>query len=223
MPITNIYLHGWGRSYKDFVFCDRFLKSENSLFIDFPPFGKSDKKVKEWSIFTYVNMVLSLVEHLKIGKFNLIGHSFGGRVSILIAVLSKNQTNKMILVDSAGLKPKRKLSYYIKVYKYKRRKKQGKDVSTFGSEDFKKLDEDMKKVFSNIVNTHLDDFLPYIKTKTLVVFGEKDKTTPLYMAKKLNRKIKGSSLLVLKKSGHFCFLEKQFEFVSLTKKFLEEE
>ena len=40
---ANIYLHGWGRSCKELLLFKDHIK-QSSLFIDFPPFGKSDKK-----------------------------------------------------------------------------------------------------------------------------------------------------------------------------------
>ena len=133
--VTNIYLHGWGCDHKSFLFCEDYLKKENSLYVDFPPFGKSETP-NDWTIFTYANMVISLCEHLGIKKINLIGHSFGGRVAILVSVLCKEQVDKLVLVDSAGLKPRRKLSYWFKVLRYKIRKKLKKDTSNLGSCDY---------------------------------------------------------------------------------------
>jgi len=220
--VTNVYLHGWGANHKSLLFCQDHLKKQNSLFIDFPPFGESDKFPKDWNVFTYANMVISLCQHLKLKKLNLIGHSFGGRISIITAVLCKEEVEKVVLVDSAGLKPRRSLWYYLKVYTYKLKKKLGLDVSKYGSCDYLALDKNMKKVFNSIVNTHLDDFLPFIRAKTLVIFGKEDKTTPIYMAKKFKRKIKNSKLVLLEGAGHFCFVERRLEFLSQLEKFIKE-
>lgn len=219
--LTDVYLHGWGCDSKSLLFCKDYLKKHNALFVDFPPFGESDKKLKDWSVFTYANMVISLMQHLKIKRFNIVGHSFGGRIAILISVLCKAQTNKIVLVDSAGLKPKRSLNYYFKVWTFKLKRRLGMDVSKYGSCDYLALDEDMRKIFKSIVNTHLDDFLPFIKADTLVVFGQNDKVTPIYMAKKFKKKIKNSKLLILPDAGHFCFVDKKLEFVLNLKNFLE--
>lgn len=93
--VVNVYLHGWGADYKSLFFCQSELKS-SSLFIDFPPFGKSDKGICGWTIFSYATMVVSLCEHLNIRKINLIGHSFGGRVAILVSVFCKTRVNKLV-------------------------------------------------------------------------------------------------------------------------------
>ncbi len=218
--VVNVYLHGWGCNHKMFLFCHKFLKNTSSLFIDFPPFGDSSKNIKDWTIFTYANMVYSLCQQLGIKKINLIGHSFGGRVAIILAVLCKEEVQKVVLVDSAGLKPRRNIFYYAKVFIYKLKRKFGKDVSNFGSEDYRKLNEDMRNIFNSIVTTYLDDFLPYIKNPTLIVFGENDKETPLYMAKKLHKNIKHSQLVVLENAGHFSFIDRRLEFLMTLENFL---
>ena len=221
-PVTNVFLHGWGVEHTSLLLFDSVLKEENSLFVDFPPFGKSGKSPKGWSIFTYANMVIKLCQKLNIQKYNLIGHSFGGRVSIIIAALCKEETNKLVLIDSAGVKPKRNIKFHIKVLRFKIRKRLGLDTSKYGSEDYKKLDENMKEVFKNIVNTHLETFMSMIRCRCLVMFGEEDKVTPLYMAKEINKRIKMSKLVLISGAGHFCFDDKPLDCCACLKKFLEE-
>ncbi len=219
--VVNVYLHGWGANHKSLMFCHKYIKNESSLFIDFPPFGESKCDISDWTVFTYANMVVSICQRLKIKKFNLIGHSFGGRIAIILAVLCKEETNKVVLVDSAGVKPRRSLGYYFKIWAYKLRKKLKMDVSKYGSCDYKALPPNMRKIFNSIVNTHLDDFLPFIKAQTLIVFGQDDTTTPLYMAKKLHKKIRKSKLVVLPNAGHFCFVDRRMEFLNQLKSFLD--
>ena len=217
--VCNVYLHGWGMSYKSLYFCHEYVKSP-SLFVDFPPFGKSDKNIKGWSIFSYATMVVSLCEKLNIRKINLIGHSFGGRVAILVSVFCPTRVKRLVLVDSAGVKPKHGVRYRYNVWKYRIRKRLKLDTSNMGSEDYRNLSYDMQKTFKNIVNTHLNDFLPDIKAKTLIIFGEKDEVTPIYMARTLKRKIKDSELVVVKNAGHFCFNDNRYLFVKTLKEFL---
>ncbi len=218
--VVNVYLHGWGADMKSLLFCNEYINKQSSLFIDFPPFGRSSKTLAHWTIFTYANMVMSICHHLGIKKINLIGHSFGGRVAIILSALCKNEVNKLVLVDSAGIKPKRKLKYYIKIWTYKIRKRLGLDITKYGSRDYLMLDENMKKIFVGVVNTHLDDFLPLIKANTLIIFGKNDTTTPIYMAKKLKRKIKNSQMILLEDAGHFPFIDRRLEFIAELSKFL---
>ena len=56
---------------------------------------------------------------LKIKNPILIGHSNGGRTILNYTGRNLGEPKKIVLIDSAGIKPKRKLSYYIKVYTFK--------------------------------------------------------------------------------------------------------
>lgn len=217
-----ILLHGWGvssESFKDFY---KIKKNFSTLEIDFPPFGKS-KEPNNWNLFSYANMVISLCENLKIEKANFLGHSFGGRIVILINVIRPELVEKNILVDSAGMKPRRKMSYYFKVAKYKLLKRKGKDVQNLGSRDYLSLSPNMRKTFVSIVSTNLEEYAKMIKKETLIVFGEEDKETPIYMAKRLKKLIQKSQLFLIKEAGHFCFLDKPYEFSNLILEFLRSE
>lgn len=216
-----LLLHGWGQDGNSFNALKALKRDFRALTVDFPPFGKSEEG-QNWNVFSYANMVISLCEHLKIEKCHILGHSFGGRVGILLSVLQKNLVNRLVLVDSAGMKPKRKFSYYLKSFEYKIRRVFGFDTSHLGSSDYKKLSPNMKKTFSRIVSTYLEEYASMIEQKTLIVFGEKDKETPLYMGKRLNKLIKNSRLVVFKGCSHFSYLEKPYEFCKLVKAFLEE-
>ena len=146
-----------------------------------------------------------------------IGKSF---CTIIKGDLCKDKFEKIMLVSSAVVRPKRRLKYYWKVWWYKFKKKLGVEQKNVGSEDYRNLSDNMKKVFCNIVNTHLEDFLPQICARVLIVFGKNDETTPLYMAKILHEKIVDSQLEILEGAGHFCFYDRRTKFVSLMKNFL---
>ena len=74
--------------------------------------------------------------------------------------------------------------------------------------------------FIKIVNEHLDGMLANIINPVLIINGERDKQTPLYTARKLNREIPNSQLVVLKDCGHFCFIDKKTKFNTEVKEFL---
>jgi pimeloyl-ACP methyl ester carboxylesterase len=53
-----------------------------------------------------------------------------------------------------------------------------------------------------------------------LIFGENDKDTPLYMAKRFNSGIKNSKLVILKDAGHFAFVDKSIKFNLEMREFL---
>ena len=78
----------------------------------------------------------------------------------------------------------------------------------------------MRDSYVLVVNEHQDGEISYIKNKTLIIYGENDTETPLYMASKFAKKIKNSILYTVKNAGHFCFMEKPSEINVLIKEFL---
>ena len=215
-----VFLHGWGGSVESFLGVAKTFKNNRCLLIDFPPFGFSEEPQDVWDLKTYADMVFSLIQKLKIKKISLISHSFGGRVAILLSSTYNVNVSKLILIDSAGMKPRDFLWTKFKIVKYKFLKKLGFKQKNKGSQDYKSLSPIMKKTFSCIVNQYLEQFCSNINAETLIFSGDKDKTTPLYMAKRLNKLIKNSGLVVLKNAGHFSYLDNFEQFIIIVHKFI---
>ncbi len=217
-----LFLHGWSQNGDAFECVQSKLNHFRWLTIDFPPFGQSELP-KNWTIYTYANMVISLCEHLNIKSCSLIGHSFGGRVGIVVASLCPQLITKLVLIDSAGMKPRRKLKYYFNVLKYKVFKFLNILQPNAGSSDYRALSPKCRSTFVNVVNTFLEEYCFQIKARTLIIFGKQDDVTPLYMAYRLNKLIKNSKLEIVDHAGHFCYEDRPIKVAELLTKFLKEE
>ncbi len=217
-----VFLHGYLSNKESFNYqIEYFSRFFRVISIDITGFGSSKPLPYAYSLDDYVFDVLSVIKSLNLTDYYLVAHSFGGRIAIKIAS-NCNGVKKLVLTGSAGLKPKRSLKYYLKVYLYKLLKNflTSNQRNKFGSSEYKSLSGYDKESYYKIVNEYLDDKLNKIKCKTLIVFGENDFETPSYMAKRLNRGIKGSFLYFIKNAGHFCFLEKPNEFNVIVNEFL---
>lgn len=217
MPL--VLMHGWGGSGKT-VKCiaDAFALSRRVISFDFPPFGNSSHPPGSWSLCDYTEGVMHCLKSVGIEKADFVGHSFGGRVGIDLAART-DIVNKLALVDAAGLRPKKTLKKIINGIKFKRDKKRGRDVTKYYSPDYLALPENVRQVFSRIVSEDLAGRLCQIKCETLIIWGEDDKETPLYMAKKMHRLVNGSGLVVLG-GGHFAYLDNFADFIIILKSFL---
>ena len=133
-----------------------------------------------------------------------VGHSFGGRVGLILA--SRKILSALMLIDSAGLKPRRTPLYYAKVIAYKTAKLLRITPKNAGSRDYRSLSVNMRATFVKVVNEHLDKLLPTIEIPTLITWGDRDRETPLYMAKKFHKHIKGSALFVFD-GGHYSYID----------------
>ncbi len=226
---VNLILHGWGGNLNSFRFLENFLiqKDYSVLTLDFPGFGGSEMPRDDFTLDDYFKIVDELLEANGIKKVNIIAHSFGGRVALLFAFNKPQKLNKLVLVDSAGLKPKFSLTRSIKILHYKflkMLKSKGlikRDLTNFGSADYKAMPEGLKPVFNRIVNTDLTYTLKTISSPTLIVWGKDDEATPYYMAKKLNKNIKDSAIITLD-GGHFAYLQNSNKFLLVLENFLRE-
>ena len=113
-----VFLHGFMSSKESFYYQTEFLsKRYKTVAIDITGFGKSKKLPYPYSLDDYVRDVKNAITSLGIKKYHLIAHSFGVRIGIRLARFD-DRVDKFIIIGGAGLKPKRKASYYLKVYKY---------------------------------------------------------------------------------------------------------
>lgn len=231
-----ILMHGWG--------CNRTtLRSiENQLIpcfkvynVDFPGFGDSDEPATVWGVEEYTRLIEEFARQEQIENPILLGHSFGGRVGILFS--SRNKVRKLILVDAAGVKPRRSLRYYYKVYSYKAMKhtvmlflgkERGEAMlnryrAKVGSSDYSNASPMMRAILSKVVNEDLKSEMPKITCPTLLIWGANDTATPLSDAKTMERLIPDAGLVVFDGVGHYSFLENPYQFAAVLKSFLSKD
>lgn len=224
-----LFLHGWGADLNSFLWLKNYFEDDYMLlFVDFVGFGLSLDDSKIRFVSDYVEDIKNLISQFDFESLVIVGHSFGGRVAIKFSFLYQNlyKNFKLVLVDSAGILPRRGLKYFIDIYRYKRDVKLKAsgifvDLEKYGSDDYKKLPPYKRQTFKNIVNEDLSKYAKLVRAQTLIVWGEKDKDTKLYMARKLKRLIKCSKLYIIKNAGHFSFLDNKEEFVFILDRFLK--
>ena len=216
-----IILPGWGDNRKTFNNIINKFKNKYEIYIlDYPSFGLSTTIKTNLTIYDYANLIIKLMKIENIEKPTILGHSFGGRIIITMSGYYNIEFKKIILIDSAGIKPKKTLLQKIKQLEYKflkklniilpkkhRKKYLKKLISIFGSNDYKQLDVNMQKTFISIVNEDLTKYIKNINEETLIIWGEKDTYTPLNDAIIMNELIKNSGLVTIKNADHFCYLQ----------------
>lgn len=228
-------LHGWGGQADSFLPVFNYLSAKFNVYaIDFPGFGQSSMPEKPWGAEDYADILIKVFDALNIEKACLIGHSHGGRVSIMAAAGHPDRIDKMVLVDSAGIRPKRNLKYYFKVYKFKLMKKMyllftphkmreaklQEFYKKYGSSDYKESGN-LRQTFVKLVNQDLRPYLNKIKAPTLLIWGDQDKDTPIKYGRIMEQEIPDAGLVVFKGAGHFSYLDRLNDFNIIVSKFLE--
>ena len=231
-----VLLHGWGCSNETMkAVAEHLAPSFHVYNFDLPGHGESDEPRVAWSTVEYKEMLKTFFAEMGIEKPILIAHSFGGRLSIRLG--AEHIPHKMILTGCAGLKPKRGLDYYAKVYSYKAakkalnlpglRKKKDEILDNMrgkkGSTDYQQASEAMRGTFVRVVNEDLKDLLTDITAPTLLYWGENDTATPVDDGKVMEANMKDAGLVVMKNSTHYAYLENLGNFLAVTDSFLKPE
>jgi pimeloyl-ACP methyl ester carboxylesterase len=233
---TVVMLQGWGT---DLGVYDSVANSINDKYrfvqFDLPGFGASDEPREPWNVDAYADFFCKFMEALDIKKATLIGHSYGGRIIIKLAARDSIpfEIKNIVLIDSAGIMPKRSFKQRFNIRKYKIIKKivNVKVIyalfpeliddwrSRQGSADYRNASPKMRQCMVMAVNEDLTDLLPKIKQDTLLIWGDKDTATPLSDGKLMEEKIENSGLAILEGCGHFSFLDNPGVFRSIMRSY----
>ena len=90
----------------------------------------------------------------------------------------------------------------------------------YGSADYNALDDEMKKTFVKVISQDLRPLLPDIKASTLLVWGENDTATPLWMGKTMEKEIPDAGLVIFENDDHFAYLRQWPRFTAVIRAFL---
>ena len=228
-----LILHGWGSSIKSWLKVQEFLAEKGFKVIvpDLPGFGESSVPEKAWTVLDYKNFIIRFAEKIGLNQFSLLGHSFGGRVSIKFAQKHPEKIKSLILCNSSGIKleldQKTKMIYslsrlgntlFSKRLLSKFRKFAKKVFYFFlRHKDYVKANKIMRKTLKSVISEDLLPALSQIKTRTLIIWGEKDDMVPLKAAYIFKEKIPNSELKVfpnVKHSPHKQIPEKLAETIN---------
>jgi len=219
-----LILPGWGDNRTTFKYLIDVLKDEYTVYIlDYPGFGKSSFPNRDLDIHDYSLLIKDFIICNNIINPTIIAHSFGGRIVIDLFSRFNLDIKNLILIDIAGIKPKKSLFKKIKQKTYKLLKKLGfilpnkikniyldKLIELFGSSDYSKLSPNIRKTFINIVNFDQKEDISNIDIDTLIIWGENDKDVLVEDGYFIHKNIKGSGLVIVPKSGHFPYLDRAY-------------
>ncbi|MBQ0083679.1 MAG: alpha/beta hydrolase, partial [Clostridiales bacterium] len=187
-----------------------------------------------YTIEDYADFVKEFIEKTGLDNPIVAGHSHGGRIILYMATAGMINPPKIILLDAAGLIPKKSAKQKFRAKSFKiikavltvpiwKKYTAGlleKARKHYGSADYNAAPPVLRKTLVNVVNVDLRNELYKINCPTLLIWGENDTATPLSDAKIIESKIKDSGLCVIKGTGHFSFCEKPFEANAIIKSFL---
>jgi pimeloyl-ACP methyl ester carboxylesterase len=214
-------LHGWDQTHEKLRPLGELISSHSPTYlVDLPGFGKSGLPDGVWSSFDYADRLISYMDEYNISKADFLGHSFGGKIAMSLALRFPERVRRLVLLSPSGLLRQRS---FLNRCRFQGIKWTGKAlklwdrtvgsrlfttyfVPRFGSADYLKAGV-LRPILVRSVNEDLSRQIPKIDKPTLILWGEKDSETPLDMAYRLHSLISDSSLLIFPHKGHQLFQE----------------
>ncbi|MDE2058313.1 MAG: alpha/beta hydrolase [candidate division NC10 bacterium] len=229
-----ILLHGWGTSAESLSVVAKALEDRFRVYaLDLPGFGWTPSAATTWGTWEYASYVEAFMDRVGIPMASMVGHSFGGRIALVLAAQRPDRVRSLVLVASAGIRPKRGLLYRVKAGAARLAKRffslslwgrLGERVVAelyrrVGSRDYRNAGP-LRATLVKVVGEDLRGILSSIRVPTLIIWGDRDQEVPFSSMEIMARGIPGSRLEVLEGAGHFPFVDRPDRFDQLVREFL---
>lgn len=221
---TIVLLHGWGQNIEMMKpIGNKFQKTNRVIIVDLPGFGGSLEPDTVWTMYDYAECIHELLKDLKVTNPIMIGHSFGGKISLIYA--SKYKTKKLVLFGSPFKKEIQKLSIKTKLLKSLKKvpvlnKLEGFLKKHMGSRDYRQASEFMRKILVAHVNLDITEDVKKIKCPTLIIWGTMDQEVPIERAYELEKLISDSAVIPYEGCSHYAYLERIGQTINILKNFI---
>ncbi len=218
-----LLLHGWGSESAVIWPLGESLADDGFLVnaLDLPGFGETQAPAQAWSVADYAVFVSEWMEQLAIARAHFIGHSFGGSVSIMLAAQEPTRLEKLVLLNSAGVRRPmsrwpRWRSDILRAARRGLRRMGWPDAAhglsewaaaRYGSPDYRAAQGVMRATLVRILAEDMTALAARVRAPTLLLWGELDDETPIWQGELLARTIPDAGLHIFPGAGHFAFLE----------------
>ncbi|PIS38775.1 MAG: hypothetical protein COT34_01945 [Candidatus Nealsonbacteria bacterium CG08_land_8_20_14_0_20_43_11] len=233
VPKTIVILHGWGSSSHSWLRAKALLEAKgyNALTPDLPGFGRMKPPLRSWRIDDYVEWVKDFLTDLELDRVFLLGHSFGGRIAIKLAAKYPELFAGLILVSAGGIKHKKtpwqaflfylaKIGGFLYIFSFFPFFRRLFYRFIVRRRDYFEADGVMRETFKKVIEEDLAPLLKEISVPTAIIWGEKDKMTPVSDGQLMNTEIKSSVLTIIPENGHALNLDASEKLVAAIIEFL---
>ncbi|MCU0497814.1 MAG: alpha/beta hydrolase [Anaerolineae bacterium] len=219
-----VMLHGWGANISLIrPLGERLAPLGYRVYLlDLPGFGQSEAPPIAWTVYDYARFVLAYLDAHGLAKTHLFGHSFGGRLSLILGADHADRIQKIVLANSAGIRTPLPWPTRARLTVYKRLRDGLRGVGLkpiadqlqawyngrYGSSDYQQISGVMRATFVQVVNEDLRPYAARVQRPTLLIWGDQDTDTPLWQGQYLEQTIPDAGLVVYQGAGHYSYLDR---------------
>ncbi len=218
-----LLIHGWGASI-DLLqpFAQRLSRRGYCCYMfDLPGFGESDAPPAPFAVADYARFCLAYLDFHELDTAHYFGHSLGGRIGLLLGAEHSQRLRAMALSNSAGLRvaPPWHRRARLKFYQTARAglERLGAEAAVtrlrqlynqrYGSADYQNASPIMRQTLIKVVEQDLLDCARRVPVPTILIWGDQDTDTPLWMGETLEREMPDAALITHAGAGHYAYLD----------------
>lgn len=195
--MADLYIiHGWTYTVEPWKRTLEILRANGISVKMLHVPGLTQESDKEFTIYDYMKWADREIPKGAIA----LGHSNGGRILLNLCAANPEKLKYLILLDAAGIyEPSAKKRVVEKMAKIGKPLKKIPLVDKAfhkitGSTDYSRAPENMKVTLSNMLNSDKELDLSKVKTKTFILWGKKDTTTPPRQATAMYERLPNAEL-----------------------------
>jgi pimeloyl-ACP methyl ester carboxylesterase len=223
-----VILHGWGASLDAVAAAQQVLSDDRQTFaFDLPGFGQSGAPPPAWGSPEYAACLRQALAALGLERVALLGHSFGGKLAVHLAVGWPELVEHLVLVNAAGIRlpdsaavRARRAGYRLGRRLLGRGRLAERLLGRLGSADYWQAGA-LRPILVRVVNEDLRPLLPRVGVPTLLIWGDRDRETPLAGGAIMEREIPDAGLVVFPGAGHFSYADDLPRFARVVGNFLK--
>ena len=217
-----VFAHGWGRTHRDFIpVAEALAPCAASVLLDLPGFGQTPRPEAAWDTADYAD---ALAEALRGGLCPVpvvwVGHSFGGRIGLRLAVRHPDLLSGLVLVAAAGVPRAQPLAAQVRGrwlgWRFRRLKAAARDDAAlaaleerFGSADYVQSRRDgLRDIFLKVVAEDQTPDLGRITVPTTLIYGGRDTETPPELGRRMAARIPRAEYVELPPFDHLSVLDR---------------
>ena len=235
-----LLLHGWGCDSRMMQPVADALKNDHLILsVDFPGHGQSSRPPEPWGVPEFAACLYELLERHSFIPCSVIAHSFGCRVAAWLEAEHPGLFERIVFTGAAGIRPQQSAESKRRSERYRKLKVMCRTAAQipllrkaasvcedklrkkYGSRDYNALDEEMRNTFVRVISLDLTELYSRFSSSTLLIWGDADTETPLWMAKEMEKRIPDAGLVILEGGSHFAYLEQIGRFNLIVRQFLK--